>query len=82
MKKYKVTFSFFNLFSDSSSEVVKLQTLFKGLTAAAAGSTWYASNANNALYIGIAGYVIDLLISCLYFEVKTPKPNETTKPQG
>ena len=76
MKKYKVSFSLFNLFSDTQSEVVKLQTLFKGITAMAAGSTWYASDAENTLYVGIGGYVIDFLISCLYFQII---PNEEIK---
>lgn len=68
MKKYKVYWSIFNLFGDSQAEVVKLQQIFKGLTATVTGATWYASNANNAIYVGVVGFFVDLLISCFYFE--------------
>lgn len=75
MKKYKIHFSFFNLFSESQSEVVKLQNFFKGLTAIVAGSTWYASDANAALYVGIGGYIIDVVLGCFYFEQVNKQPN-------
>jgi hypothetical protein len=68
MKKYKVSWSVFNLLSDTQAEVVKLQTYFKGLTAVVATSTWFATDAENTLYVGIGGYVIDLLLACFYFE--------------
>lgn len=68
MKKYKVYFSIFNLFSETQSEVVKLQQIFKGLTATITAGTWYASNANYAICVGIVGFFIDLLLSCFYFE--------------
>lgn len=73
MKKYKVYWSLFNLFADTQSEVVKLQNIFKGLTAVIAGSTWYGTDAEHALYVGISGYVLDVLLSCFYFE---PTNNE------
>lgn len=69
MKKYKIYWSIFNLFSDSQSEVVKLQTLFKGLTAIIATSTWYVTDVESTLYVGIGGYVLDSLIACFYFEL-------------
>lgn len=68
MKKYKVHFSFFNLFNDSQAEVVKLQMIFKAFTATVTTGTWYGSDAKHALWVGIGGFVIDLLIGCLYFE--------------
>ena len=68
MKKYKVHFSLFNLFNDTQSEVVKLQQLFKGLTATISGFTWMQTDANHALYVGIVGFIVDILISCFYFE--------------
>lgn len=68
MKKYKVYFSIFNLFNETQAEVAKLQQMVKGLSAIVMGATWYNSNANNALYVAIAGAVLDTLISCFYFE--------------
>ena len=68
MKKYKVHFSIFNIFSDSQSEVVKLQTIFKSISAAAVGTTWYNSDSTYALYVAIGGCVIDAILACFYFE--------------
>lgn len=68
MKKYKVHFSIFNIFSDSQSEVVKLQTVFKSISAAVVGTVWYESNSTNALYFAIGGCVIDAILACFYFE--------------
>lgn len=68
MKKYKVYFSIFNLFNDTQAEVVKLQTYIKTLTGVASGTTWYATNANGALYVAFCGFILDALLSCLYFE--------------
>lgn len=68
MKKYKVHFSIFNLFSDTQAEVVKLQQLFKGLTATITTGTWIASDANHAIYVGIVGFVVDVLLTCFFFE--------------
>lgn len=71
MKRYKVYWSIFNLFSESQSEVVKLQQLFKGLTGTITAGTWYADNAQHALIVAAAGYVIDMILGCFYFEQKT-----------
>ena len=68
MKKYKVHFSVFNLFSDSQSEVVKLHQLFKSISAAVVGTVWYESNSTYALYVAIGGAIIDVFLSCFYFE--------------
>lgn len=73
MKKYKVYFSFFNLFSESQSEVVKLQQIFKTISAAVVGTVWYESNSTYALYVAIGGAVVDVLLSCFYFEPIEPK---------
>lgn len=77
MKKYKVYWSLLNLLSDSQSEVVKLQTLFKGLTGTITAGTWFAMDANHAIYVGAGGYLVDLIIGCFYFEIVT---NEKTEP--
>lgn len=77
MKKYKVHFSFFNLFSESQSEVVKLQQLFKTISAAVVGTVWYESNATYALYVAIGGALVDVFLSCFYFE-----PIEAKKPEA
>ncbi len=70
MKKYKVHFSFFNLLTDSQAEVVKLQQMFKALTLLVAGGTYMGSDASHTLLVGIGGFVVDTLLSCLYFEEK------------
>lgn len=77
MKKYKVHFSIFNIFSDSQSEVVKLQTVFKSISAAIVGTVWYNSDSTYALYFAIGGCVVDAILACFYFEPVTkeePKP--------
>jgi hypothetical protein len=68
MKKYKVHFSIFNLFADSQAEVVKLQSIFKGIMSVIVGTTWYGTNATYALYVAILGAVIDASLACFYFE--------------
>lgn len=68
MKKYKVYFSLFNLFSKTQAEVVKLQQLVKGFTATIGGITWIQSDANHAIYVGIAGFIVDIILGCFYFE--------------
>lgn len=68
MKKYKVYWSVFNLFADTQAEVVKLQNMFKGITAIVATSTWFATDSEHTLYVGIAGYILDVLLSCFYFK--------------
>lgn len=69
-KKYKVSFSIFNLLSDTQAEVVKLQQYAKMTTAAITGMTWYNSDATYAIYVGIGGVVLDTLIACLNLEPK------------
>lgn len=73
IKKYKIHFSLFNLFSDTQTEVVKLQTYVKGVVAAITGATWYESNATYALYVGMGGIILDTLLACFYFEQITTK---------
>lgn len=77
MKKYKVYWSLLNLLSESQSEVVKLQTLFKGLSGSITAGTWFGIDANHAIWVGMAGYLIDLVIGCFYFEIVT---DEKAKP--
>lgn len=68
MKKYKVYFSIFNLFNDTQKEVVKIQTYIKGGTATIATSTYLASNAELAMIVGAAGFLLDAITACFYFE--------------
>lgn len=70
MKKYKIHFSVFNLFSESQAEVVKLQQLFKGLTVIITSAAWYSTDAGHAIYVGIGGFFVDVVLSCFYFEEK------------
>lgn len=68
MNKYKVHISPFNLLTDTQAEVVKLQTMAQGLTGVVAGSTYLNSNADNALIVGVLGYILNVVLGCLYFE--------------
>ena len=68
MKKYKVRFSIFNLFSQSSAEVVKLQNTVKALIVTLGTSTYLALNESNTIFVALAGIILDTLIACLYFE--------------
>lgn len=68
MKKYKVHFSIFNLFHQTQSEVVKLQTMIKGISATAIGTTYAMSNEHFALLVAVGAGILDALISCLWFE--------------
>jgi hypothetical protein len=68
MKKYKVSFSIFNLFEDTQAEVVRLQQYLKGLIVTATGATWYNADASYAIWVGIAGMVLDTLLSCVRLE--------------
>jgi hypothetical protein len=68
MKKYNVYFSLFNLFNETQKEVVRLQTIFKGLMGTSMVVTWVESNSTYALWVGIAAGFIDMLLACFYFE--------------
>jgi hypothetical protein len=68
MKKYKVHFSIFNLFHETQAEVAKLQTMIKGISATAIGTTYAMSNVEFAFYVSIGSAIIDTLITCFYFE--------------
>lgn len=75
MKRYNIYFSFTNLLSESQSEVVKLQQLFKGFTASITLGTWYGADADHAIWVGMAGFVVDILLGCFYFELKNVTPD-------
>lgn len=68
MKRYKAYFSLWNLLSGTQPEIVKLQGIIKVFTTFIAGSTWYMTNPTNALFVGIGGFVLDLILGCIYLE--------------
>jgi hypothetical protein len=70
MKKYKVHFSLFNLFSDSQTEVVKLQTMWAGASAIITGSTWAMGTDSKALIVALLCGLVDKILACFYFEEK------------
>lgn len=70
MKKYKVYWSLWNLFSNTQAEVVKLQQIVSGIAAAVTSSTWYATDAKHALYVALGFAVLDKIIACIYLEEK------------
>lgn len=58
MKKYKIHWSIFNLFSESQSEVVKLQQIVKGIMGAGVVATWAESNATYGIVFAFRGWSI------------------------
>lgn len=68
MKKYKVHWSIFNLFSESQSEVVKLQQIVKGIMATGVVATWAESNATYGIIMALGAGLLDMAIACFYFE--------------
>lgn len=69
MKKYKVYWSIFNLFSDSQAEVVRLQNLVKGIMGAGIITTWAETNATYGLILALSAGIVDILLGCFYFEI-------------
>ena len=76
MKKYKIHWSIFNLFSESQSEVVKLQQIVNGIMGAGVVATWAESNATYGIVFALGAGVLDMGIACFYFEFIT---DEKTK---
>lgn len=68
MKKYKIRFSIFNLFSATQAEIAQLQTYAKSLTVMIGGTTWYTTKPEYAVYVGVLGFFIDTLLHCIYLE--------------
>lgn len=61
MTKKRITFSIFNYFDETSKEVVKLQTAFKGVSLLITGSTYFASSEKNTMIALVACAVINEL---------------------
>lgn len=68
MKKYKVSFSFFNLFQKSQQEVVILQQSWAGIAAIICGSTYFNSTPEYTLIAALGCALVDKLLPGLYFE--------------
>lgn len=68
MKKYKAHWSIFNLFSESQSEVVKLQQIVKGIMSAGVVATWAESNATYGIIVALSAGALDMVLGCFYFE--------------
>lgn len=69
-KKYKITFSFWNLLGATQEEVAKLQTIWAGFSAPLIASTFIASSDKNALIAAIICGIVDKLIACINLEEK------------
>ena len=69
-KKYKITFSFWNLLSATQEEVAKLQTIWAGFSAPIIASTFVASSDKNALIAAVICGIVDKLIACINLEEK------------
>ena len=66
MKRLK--FGFINLFLDTQKEIVRVQQMFKAFGASIAGATWFAADADIAMYVCVGGIVFDLLLGCFRIE--------------
>jgi hypothetical protein len=64
MKK-RFTFSIFNLFEETSAEVVKLQGMFKGLLTVAAGTSYLTVSIEAAAVAAVVGFIVNELLGCL-----------------
>lgn len=69
-KKYKITFSFWNLLGATQEEVAKLQTIWAGFSAPLIASTFIASSEKNALIAAVICGIVDKLIACINLEEK------------
>lgn len=69
-KKYKITFSFWNLLNATQKEVAKLQTIWAGFSAPLIASTFIASSEKNALIAAVICSIVDKLIACINLEEK------------
>lgn len=68
MKKYKVHFSFFNLFRATQEEVAQLQTIIGGLTATITGTAFINENPELAMYVGVGGFFLNTFVKLFSFE--------------
>lgn len=68
MKKYKWHWSLFNLFSNTQAEVVKLQSIWGGLSAIITGATWASTNDHYAFFAAVGCALVDKIIACIYLE--------------
>lgn len=64
MKK-RFEFSIFNLFGETSAEVVKLQAMFKGLLGVIAGTSYFAVSPLAAGVAAVVGFIVNELLGCL-----------------
>lgn len=68
MKKYKAHFSIWQLNEQTPAPVAKLQTIAKGFTGTLTGMVWYTTDLNFAMTVACGGFVIDLLLQCVWLE--------------
>lgn len=64
MKK-RFEFSIFNLFGETSAEVVKLQAIFKGLLGTIVGTSYFTVSPSAAGVAAIVGFMVSELLGCL-----------------
>jgi hypothetical protein len=64
MKK-RFVFSVFNLFEDTSAEVVKLQAIFKGLVGTVAGTAYFSVSPEAATIAAVVGFAVNEILGCL-----------------
>lgn len=70
MKKYRIKFSIVNLFFKTQNEVVRLQTMWSGISAVIVSSTLINASEHYAFYAAIGCALVDKLIGCLWLEEK------------
>jgi hypothetical protein len=61
--KYKISgWSITNIMQDTPAMITRLQMIVASISATVAGSTWYASDAKHAIWVGIASIIVDKII--------------------
>ena len=69
--KRKITFSIFNYFEETQKEIVKLQNGFKAITLVVSGSTYFASDNQNTLFVLVCFAIVNELFCFLKIEDKS-----------
>jgi hypothetical protein len=74
MRKYKIRFSILSWSDSVPQPIARLQVLTKTIMGSITGLTFMEASANTAIYVGMAGLIIDYVFHCI-----TIIPNEEAK---
>jgi hypothetical protein len=77
MRKQRITFSIFNYFEPVSAEVVKIQTVVKGVFAMIAAASFVTMSEHYTLFVALFGFILNEALGCLKIELKKlPKQDQ------